>query len=79
MLNLNVCGFIFRFTMRWDGGTKCKNALLLYEILGQFVFVYSLLHVACRDLRFYEDVKSWTVYSLEDCSVLFCVLSSHFF
>jgi len=37
------------------------HALLLYEIIGQYVFVYSLLLVACRDLRFYEDVKSWTV------------------
>ena len=33
------------------------HALLLYEIIGQHVFVYSLLLVACRDLRLFEDVK----------------------
>ena len=54
------------------------HALLLYEIIGQYVFVYSLLLVACKDLRFYEDVKSWTVvlWRTTQCYFVFSVLTS---
>ena len=53
------------------------HALLLYEIIGQYVFVYSLLLVACRDLRFYEYVKSWTVvlWKTTQCYFMFSVLT----